>query len=135
MRIRDLRKRRAVCAVLFTLLLSAVGLTNATAQTFTVGNLNYSINSDGATVTVTGHMYGINATGELVIPESVELYGTAYPVTAIGGDAFYGCSGFTGVLTIPESVTLIYDQAFWGCSGFEGSLIIPNSVVFIGNLG
>lgn len=133
MRIRDLRKRRAVCAVLFTLLLSAVGLTNATAQTFTVGNLNYSINSDGATVTVTGHMYGINATGELVIPESVELYGTAYPVTAIGGDAFYGCSGFTGVLTIPESVTLIYDQAFWGCSGFEGSLIIPNSVVFIGN--
>ena len=40
----DLLWKRAVFPVLLVLLLSAVGLTNAMAQSFTVGNLNYSLN-------------------------------------------------------------------------------------------
>ena len=68
MKVRILQWKRAAIAVLFTLLLSVAGVTNVFAQTFTQGNLNYSINSDGATVTVTGHVDGQNATGELVIP-------------------------------------------------------------------
>lgn len=79
MRIKDLPKRRAVCAVLFTLLLSAVGLTNATAQTFTVGNLNYSINEDGVSVTVTGFADNVADTGELIIPDVSLNGGTHIP--------------------------------------------------------
>jgi hypothetical protein len=40
-------------------------------------------------------------------------------VTSIGWYAFQNCSGFTGTLTIPDSVTRIYYDAFWGCSGFN----------------
>ena len=87
MKVKILHWKRAVCAVLFTLLLSALGVTNAIAQTFTVGDLIYTINDDGASVTLTGHVDGIS--GELVIPESVELYGNSYPVTAIGDYVFY----------------------------------------------
>ncbi|MBP8850959.1 MAG: leucine-rich repeat protein [Breznakibacter sp.] len=53
-------------------------------------------------------------------------------VTSIGDNAFKGCSGFTGSLTIPSSVTSIAYMAFYGCSGFTGSLTIPASVTSIG---
>ena len=51
-------------------------------------------------------------------------------VTSIGNYAFYGCSGFTGSLTIPNSVISIGIWAFAGC-GFTGSLTIPDSVTSI----
>ena len=54
-------------------------------------------------------------------------------VTSIGNYAFSNCSGFTGSLTIPNSVTSIGESAFDGCSGFTGSLTIPNSVTSIGS--
>ena len=133
MSIKFLPLKRAVRTALLVLLMSAVGLTNAMAQSFTVGNLNYSVNSDGVSVTLTGHVDGYSASGPLVIPESVTYNGTAYTVTTIGWSAFYGCSGFTGSLTIPNSVTTIGSYAFWFCSGFTGSLTIPNSVTTIGN--
>ena len=53
-------------------------------------------------------------------------------VTTIGSSAFYGCSGFTGSLTIPNSMTSIGNYAFYNCSGFTGSLTIGNSVTSIG---
>ncbi len=133
MSIKFLPLKRAVRTALLVLLMSAVGLTNAMAQSFTVGNLNYSVNSDGVSVTLTGHVDGTSATGPLVIPESVTYNGTAYTVTTIGWFAFSGCRGFTGSLTIPNSVTTISNYAFNNCRGFTGSLTIPNSVTTIGN--
>ena len=53
-------------------------------------------------------------------------------VTTIGTQAFYHCSGFTGNLTIGNSVTSIQENAFSGCTGLTGSLTIPNSVTSIG---
>ncbi len=52
------------------------------------------------------------------------------PVTSIGVEAFYGCSGLISV-TIPESVTSIGNSAFSGCSGLT-SVTIPDSVTSIG---
>ena len=53
-------------------------------------------------------------------------------VTSIGYDAFYGCTGLTGMFTIPNSVTSISNWAFGYCSGLTGTLTIPNSVTSIG---
>ncbi len=124
---RILHSKRTFFSVLIILLLSALGLTNAMAQTFTMGNLNYSLNDDGASVTVTGHVDGSSATGELVIPESIELYGTTYPVTVIGESAFSNCYNLTGSLVIPNSVITIGSSAFYNCYGFT-SLTLGNSV-------
>ena len=52
-------------------------------------------------------------------------------VTAIGREAFYGCSSLTDI-SIPNSVTTIGFWAFRGCSSLE-KITIPNSVATIGN--
>ena len=59
----------------------------------------------------------------------MEFKGT---LKTIGKDAFLNCSGFTGNLTIPNSVTSIGDYAFYKCYGFNGNLTIPNSITSIG---
>ena len=128
MRLYTLQLKRAVSVVLFFVLLSAVGMTKALAQSFTVDNLNYSVNSDGVSVTVTGHVDGTAATGELVIPETVTYNESTYFVTAIGNNAFSECTGFTGNLVIPNSVNTIGEWAFCNCTGFTGYLVISNSV-------
>ena len=147
--------KKAILPTLFFLLISAIGMTKALAQEFTLGDLNYSIN-DELSVTVTGHVNGPNAIGDLVIPENVSYEGNTYIVTAIGDNAFYehnglvgslvisnsvteigyaafsGCSGFNGTLTLGNSLTTIGSHAFEGCSGFTGDLVIPNSVSILG---
>ena len=97
---------------------------------FIVGDLNYRVNDDQVSVTVTGHVDGYNATGDLIIPESVSYGGRDYAVTVIGNTAFMYCFYLTS-LTIPNSVTTIEEGAFAYCSGFTGDLVIPNSVITI----
>ena len=94
--------------------------------------LTYSINPDGVSVTVTGHVDGTNATGELFIPEIKVIDGVAYTVTAIGNNAFSSCSGLTGSLIIPNTVTSIGEYAFSSCTGLTGNLILPNALNTIG---
>lgn len=150
----DLKK--ASRTVLLVLLLGAVGIAKGYAQDFTEGGLNYTINDDGVSVTVSGE-YGMWYE-PLVIPESVEHNGVSYAVTAIGDHAFdwnsgcslWGeliipnsvitigesafdyCSTLTG-LTIGNSVVEIGNSAFNSCEGLEGDLVIPNSVTTIGS--
>lgn len=52
-------------------------------------------------------------------------------VIGIGGNAFYGCTGLTGI-TIPDSVTSIGSSAFYGCTGLT-NITIPVSVTNIGS--
>ena len=42
--------------------------------------------------------------------------------------AFYNCYGFTGDLSLPNSVTTIGISAFDNCSGFTGNLTLPKSL-------
>ena len=51
----------------------------------------------------------------------------------INNYTFSGCSGFTGELIIPESVTSIGDRGFSSCSNFTGTLVIPENVTTIGS--
>ena len=50
-------------------------------------------------------------------------------VTSIGYQAFYGCTGLTGI-AFPNSVTSIEGSAFLGCSGLK-SVTIPTSLASI----
>ncbi len=118
---------KAMRAALFVLLLNVVGLTNAQAQDFTVGDLNYSVYYGG--VFLTGHVDGTSVTGSLVIPETVTYEGTTYSVTGIGSGAFQDCIGLTSVI-IPNSMIMIGVNAFRG-SGLT-AVIIPSSVSMIG---
>jgi alpha-tubulin suppressor-like RCC1 family protein len=68
----------------------------------------YTINPDNKTVTITG----FTGAGALIIPSSMH----GYPVTGIAANAFWANTTLTSV-TIPGSVTSIYDQAFLDCCG------------------
>ena len=96
---KSLLKRTFVSVVLICFALTGM------AQTFTAGDLNYEVNSDGVSVTVTGHALDYeHANGPLVIPESVNYQGTDYAVTNIGNSAFLYYFYLTS-LTLPNSLT------------------------------
>lgn len=101
------------------------------AQDFTYGDLEYSINYDDVTVTVTGHIDGYEATGTLNIPTVAYYNGNSYTVTIIDYYAFRYCTGLTGTLVIPNTIEEIGDDAFDYC-GFTGVVNIPASVEYIG---
>lgn len=80
------------------------------AQTVTVDGINYSLNADTKTASVTKS----NVTGDIVIPEKITVDGVEYPVTSIGSNAFQDCKALTSV-DMP-SVTSIGGDAFQSCS-------------------
>jgi Flp pilus assembly protein protease CpaA len=84
------------------------------------GQVNYVVS--GSTASVANSP---NASGGIVISNSYE----GYPVTGIGGDAFYGCT-LTNVV-IGTNVTSIGGGAFAFCGNLP-SVTLPNSVTNIG---
>ena len=64
-------------------------------------------------------------TGLITIPATLG----GVDVTTIGGDAFYECSGMTGVV-IPATVATIASSAFYKCSGLT-SLALPDGLTTI----
>ncbi|MDD4823208.1 MAG: leucine-rich repeat domain-containing protein [Bacteroidales bacterium] len=95
---------------------------------FSVGNLNYLVNSSGTFVTVKGTV--TNPVGEVVIPSAVTFNEKSYPVVAIGDSAFYACDSLTSI-TLPESVTFIGNYAFEKCDTLS-SVTLPESLTSIG---
>lgn len=116
---------------LLLLVAFAFGATMLNAQDFTYGDLEYSINYDDVTVTVTGHVDGYDATGTLNIPTVAYYNGNPYTVTIIDSYAFNHCDGLNGTLVIPNTIVEIGDDAFDYC-GFTGTVNIPASVEDIG---
>ena len=81
-----------------------------------VDGLFYSVYNNEATVTgqVNG---GQNPGGDLVIPDTVDIYGRIYPVTAIGTNAFHS-DNITSV-DIPRTINKMYFGAFINCNKLE----------------
>ena len=50
-------------------------------------------------------------------------------VTAIGDEAFYGCTGLTSAI-IPNSVSTIGNEAFYGCSGMMSIIVENENTIF-----
>lgn len=130
---RNIQFRITAKALIIWLLIGVAGMMKGYTQSFTMGNLSYTVNSDGVSVTVSSHINHNAATGLLNIPEIVSYDGTDYIVNSIGNQAFRGCNGLIGNLIIPNSITTIGNYAFYGCYGFTGNLVIPNSVTDIGD--
>ena len=105
---------KKVFVFLFSLILSVVFSTSASAYDVKVDGICYNLNSEGKTAEVTSGEEKYS--GEVVIPSSITVEGKEYTVKSIGNEAFYKCSGLTSV-DILNSVTSIGDYAFGGCSG------------------
>lgn len=97
-----------------------------------------SMTYDGLTFTILDNVNktcaltdGRSASGEVVIPSKVEIYGDLYTVINIGKDAFYYNENLTSV-TFPNSVINIGETAFAYCTELT-SVTIPESVTAIGN--
>ena len=109
------------------------------------GYLSYTISDGEVTITDCDE----NASGKIVIPETIE----GYPVTAIGKDAFSVCSKITEMVLpdglksigdsafayvsfetvhIPDTVTYIGAGAFWRCEKLK-EITIPESVTVLSN--
>ena len=99
--------------------------------------VEYSILDESAktcAITHVGQAYFNDEVTAFEIPETVELEGGTYTVTAIGDNAFNGCRNMASV-TIPNTVTSIGRRAFYFVEKSEGGLTqitIPNSVTSIG---
>ena len=106
-------------------------MVNTINDRFTIDGLNYKeLGPD--TVQLIGYD-GEKPVGTLVIPDKVRKpsNGREYQVASIGHNAFLDCSGLTGDLVIPDTVTEIGYGAFVGCH-FTGELTLSDSLVTIG---
>ena len=122
-------KKRILSIVLSLCMVLALMPQMAFAETSGVfDDFDYTISDDGK---VTIDEYRNKNATEVVIPSSIEYESVAYPVTAIGNDAFKGFTSLTGI-NIPDSVTSIGDSAFYNCTGLK-TITIPDSVTSIGN--
>lgn len=66
-----------------------------------------------------------DAPAYLEIPSVVVIGGTEYTVTSIPVGAFQNKTNFIGDLILPSSIATIGKNAFDGCSGFNGNLSLP----------
>ena len=102
-----LTKKLLASALALLLVLTAIpmyGMEAEAAQKLTSGDYEYTVNEDGASVTITGYLgYG----GDITIPSEIE----GKKVSRINGYAFSYLGCLTGV-TIPDSVTSIDSIAF-----------------------
>ena len=109
------------------------GVVRATA---TLGNTvieaEYTIN--GATAQLgSGYNACISqySVGNLVVPSTITVNGTTYPVTAVAPMAFRMCTQLTRV-TLPEGVTRVGDFAFQGCRAML-EIELPSTLVTVGS--
>ena len=84
----------------------------------------YQLN--GNFITVTGTILGFQG-GEITIPATIKKGGISYPVTSVGGSAFYNCDVLESV-TFSGNVGSIEYGAFSSCSALE-------NITFSGDVG
>ena len=116
--------------LLIPLLFSALYV-NAEEVTTTINNINYAADSEGTTAVVAQSK---NATGDVVIPETVEIDGKTFTVTELAKQAFMSSSLKGTTITsvvLPGTVTIIGEKAFNSCTELK-SVNIPEGVTELG---
>lgn len=143
---KSMKKRFVSLLVALSITLTFLPIGAVAATPIRIGNLKYTVNADGESVTVSGTSG--NPT-QLNIESSISSNGRNYTVTEIatwafnkcntltevtlpntvdeiGYQALFNCSNLTNV-TIPEGVTKIGQAAFYGCSQLT-SITIPSTI-------
>ena len=121
--------------LLICILATISGLHAAEIKGVAIDKLYYTLDTTAKTAEVTEEPSGYEGeykrfTGKLVIPSTVSYNSVTYKVTSIGEYAFYSCSGITE-LEIGENVKIIGVSAFKNCTGLTGTIRIPDSVTDI----
>ena len=120
-----------------------------------VNGIYYQLDSVNHTATIVKDtINGYQSLTEVVIPETITSEDVTYTVTAIGDDAFAGCTALTTVelpntlevigyrafeasgltqITLPGSVTDIYLNAFSNCSAIE-SIKISDGITSVADM-
>ena len=102
-------------ALSITLTFLPIGAVAAAPIKFTDGNLKYTVNADGQSVTVSGTS---GSPTQLTIESSISYKDKNYTVTKIAMWAFNKCNSLTEV-TIPNTVIEIDYQAFYYCPNLK----------------
>lgn len=142
---KSMKKRFVSLLVALSITLTFLPIGAVAATPIRIGNLKYTVNADGESVTVSGTS---GKPKQLTIESSIsDGNGKSYTVTKIGmgafnstleevtlpptldeieDSAFFKCSSLTEI-TIPEGVTKIGTNAFYGCSQLT-SITIPSTI-------
>lgn len=111
-----MKKRFISLLVALSITLTFLPMGAVAATKITQGNLKYTVNADGKSVTVSGVS---GSPEELTIESSIsDGNGKSYTVTKIGEWAFNKCNTLTEV-TLPNTVDEIGYQAFFYCSNLK----------------
>lgn len=110
-------------ALSITLTFLPIGAVAAPPNKITKGDLIYTVNADGQSVTVSGTS---GSPTQLTIESSISDKDKNYTVTKIATWAFNACNTLTEV-TLPNTVDEIGYQAFFKCSNLT-KVIIPEGV-------
>ena len=124
---KSMKKRFVSLLVALSITLTFLPMGAVAATKITKGNLKYTVNADGKSVTVSGTS---GKPTQLTIESSISDNGTNYTVTKIATWAFNACNTLTEV-TLPNTVDEIGYQAFFKCSNLT-KVIIPEGVTKIG---
>ncbi|MBQ9978372.1 MAG: leucine-rich repeat domain-containing protein [Clostridia bacterium] len=137
--------RLIITTVVLTMVLMLCAITTCACADSSKG-LEYEVNSDGETCTITG--LGTYSSKDLVIPDTIgdyevtaiadyafqgtdiETFSGGNNVNQIGKGAFQDCKQLIKV-TIPAGVTTIQDECFRGCSELR-MLTLPPNLIAIG---
>lgn len=128
---KSMKKRfvSLLVALSITLTFLPIGAVAAAPNKITQGNLIYTVNADGESVTVSDTSR-IKPT-QLTIESSISDNGTNYTVTKIAMWAFYNARNTLTEVTLPNTVDEIGYQAFFNCSKLT-NVTIPEGVIKIG---
>ena len=117
-----------ICVILFGSYMESGKVFAADITGTTEGGLEYKIEHGEASIT--GYQ---GESKQVVIPSTITVGDTNYPVTVIGSDAFNSKNSINNIesVEIPNTVTSIGSSAFYG-SGIK-SITIPDSVTYVGD--
>lgn len=99
----------------------------AAGETVTQNGVTYAIN--GSEAQVAG--YTADIPQACVIPASITVSGTEYPVTALADNALYNCAKITSI-DLPDTVTTLGNKSLAGCTGLT-EITIPAGVTRVAN--
>ena len=94
-----------------------------------VNDLSYALNGNGTVSVIAANQ---SAIGRYEIPSVVVIGGLEYTVTAVGANAFNGCTGLTAV-TIPQTIIEIGNSAFAGCTNLMEIYCLGSTPIDLSN--